>query len=77
MITQNINSFALGKDTYPDWFKTLSEAGRVLYDTSADGSILKVSISNSTGIVTAFPNDIIAQKGSDVFIIPKAAQHFM
>lgn len=77
MITQQIQTFKLGVDKYPNWFYTLDK-DRVKFNLNEDGSLRNVEFSLGKNIETAYLGDIIGFTGTGVIVIPQdAAKKYM
>lgn len=74
MITQNVDSFILGVDRYPEWFKNFN----VTYTTAESGLLVSVSIETRQGTVKANRGDVIMMLQGVLYAIPQeAAKRFM
>lgn len=71
-ITQNIQTFKLGVDPYPQWFYGLDQ-DRIRFDVKEDGTVEKVEFFLTKNTQTAHIGDTIGYTGSSVIVIPAAA----
>ena len=78
MITQQIQTFKLGADEYPSWFKTLDQS-KIRFDVREDGTLVKVEFFLTENIQTAHLGDTIGitQNGVVIVIPKKAAKKYM
>lgn len=77
MITQNIQTFKLGVDPYPQWFYGLDQT-KIKFDVKEDGTVEKVEFFLTKNTQTAHIGDTIGLAGSSVIVIPaEAAKQYM
>ena len=78
MITQQIQTFKLGVDEYPSWFKTLDQS-KIRFDVREDGTLVKVEFFLTENTQTAHLGDTIGitQNGIVIVIPKKAAKKYM
>ncbi len=72
MIRQNIDSFVLGIDPYPSWFK-VSFADKVSYQTKDNGELLSITIQSPSGTTTASVGDTLMNVQGVLTVVPRAA----
>ena len=68
----NFKSFVLGRDPYPDWFKALEEKNKVTYERDSAGTLLRVRIQNSVGVVRVDAGETIVNTGESIIKLSKA-----
>lgn len=73
-----VESFVLGKDPYPAWFKSISEEHKVHYIIDDTGKVLRVIINNPKETVTAQAGDTLVYFQGSIVVVPKdAAEKYM
>lgn len=77
IMTQNIQTFKLGVDPYPQWFHGLDQ-NRIKFDVKEDGTLEKVEFFLTKNTQTAHIGDTIGFTGSSIIVIPaEAAKKYM
>ena len=71
--TERVKSFILGKEAYPDWFKELSDKGKVQYRQNGAGAITSITIQTDRTTVVAKPGDAIINMGVTIAVVPENA----
>lgn len=67
----SFSSFVLGTDSYPDWFKNLSQQHKVEYTTDETGKLLSVKVFTNTGTVRAKVGETLVYTGDSVIKLNK------
>lgn len=77
IMTQNIQTFKLGVDPYPQWFHGLDQS-RIKFDVKEDGTLEKVEFFLTKNTQTAHIGDTIGFTGDSIIVIPaEAAKKYM
>ena len=73
-----VQTFVLGVDNYPAWFRKLDEEKKVTYVFREDGSLLQLIIKNPNKYVTAKPGETLIKLQDDILVVtPETAEKYM